>query len=69
MLFSMTKGRENRPPLGQGLWEIHGQKAWEATPKKAIILESLHSIRNILEGMIGSLLASQLLEHLSTLIH
>lgn len=42
-------------------------KSWP--PKKAIIFESLHSIRNIFEGMTGSILASQLLEHLATLIH
>jgi hypothetical protein len=32
-----------------------------AAPKPSIIAESVHSIRNILEGMVGSVLASGLL--------
>ncbi len=63
----ITLPSETKDELSAEIATVETQAA-SPKPKMKIIKESLHTIRNILEGTAGSLLASGLLEKLKTLL-
>lgn len=64
---ALPLSREQRAELTADIGTVETQLS-SPKPKAAVLRESLHSIRNILEGIAGSVIAAELLKRLGPLI-